>query len=316
MRPRLSFLGAVVLGLAALASLPWPSATPTAAQSAQPRLVLFELFASTCPSCVEAGAAMDVVADRYEQAGLPVVFIEYNSHDQVGNRVDRWYDACPDWRSCYLPMELVDSGWRWACGPKDYVSTYTALVDEALDRPALVDLTATYRRSGFDVDVQLHVVNRSGFDLGPANSATANVIVYERARVLNASRFARAAAAVPVDPVLPNAGEATVQIPLRNVLVGDWNRTEVVAVLDYRPEESASRYESLQAAVASEALPPTATLPPSATPSPSPSPTATETPAQTYTPTVTPTWTGEPLYLPLARSPAAGEGALGRRRGP
>lgn len=302
MRSRLSFLVAVFLGLTVLASMPRPGAAPATAQSAQPRLVVFELFASTCPSCVEAGAAMDVVADRYEQAGSPVVFIEYNSHDPLGNRVDRWYDACPDWRNCYLPMELVDSGWRWACGPKDYASTYTTLVDQALDRPALVDLTATYRRAGFDVDVRLDVVNRSGFDLGPANGATANVIVYERARVLNSNRFARAAAAVPVEPVLPNAGEATLQVPLRNVLVGDWNRTEVVAVLDYRPEESASRYESLQAAVASEALPPTATPPPSATPSPSPSPTATETPSRTFTPTVTPTWTGAPLYLPLAHA--------------
>ena len=117
--------------------------TGLAVRAAPKRTVVFELFGSTCAACRSAGEAVDALAAQYEQSGLPVVFIEYRSSEYLGNRLDRWYEACPNWRACYLPLELVDSGWRWSCGPKDYLSAYTELVQQALANPASGELAAS-----------------------------------------------------------------------------------------------------------------------------------------------------------------------------
>ena len=284
------------------------TATAGQAQERQ-RLVVFEFFDSTCPTCVEAGQALDAVALEYEQAGRPVVFIEYPSTEYMGNRLDRWYEACTDWQSCYLPIELVDSGWRWSCGPKDHRAVYIGLVDEALANPAGADLTASFNRVGMNVEVRIQAVNHIGSALGPDNDASLVVIVYERVKVMNTSRFARAAVEVPLDAPLADGARGDYQVQLWAPMVDSWDRAVVVALLDYRPNPASERHESLQAAIATEDLPASATPSPSPTPpataTVSPSPTATVTPGPSPTPTATPIWLEPPRYVPLASRGAA-----------
>lgn len=272
-------------------------------QEHQDRLVVFEYFDSTCATCVEAGEALDRVALEYEEAGRPVVFIEYASSDTMGNRLDRWYQACPDWRRCYLPLELVDSGWRWSCGPKNHRAIYLGLVQEALGNPAGADLTAHYARSGRTVDVHVQVMNRSGRALGPDNQAALIVIVYEKVKVMNTSRFARAAIEVPLEAPLPDGSQGNYRIELPAPAVARWDRAVVVALLDYRPDPSSERRESLQAAIATEGLPATATprISPTtpATATVTPSPTATATAGPSPTATSTPVWLAPPRFVPL-----------------
>jgi thiol-disulfide isomerase/thioredoxin len=284
-------LVAASVSIAGLAALGAGAAAPH--QAGPARLVVFEFFDSTCPTCVEASRAVEALAEEYAQAGRRVVFVEYSSASTLGNRLDRWYEACPVWQSCYLPLELVDSGWRWACGPKDHLAVYRSLVDEALANPPRAELTATYKREGDDLDMRIRAVNRSGRSLGPANDATVTVIVYENVRVLNTGRYARAAVDAPIGSSLADGAAADYRLQLADVAVSQWDRAVVLALIDYQPDPNSEAHEALQSVIAVEEMPATATP----TPTPGPSP----------TPTATPVWLDSPLMLPAvmraARAP-------------
>lgn len=284
----------ICVAVAALLAIGQQAVPITHAQAPAPRLVVFELFDSTCSTCVEAGAAVDVLARRYAEQHKPVVFVEYYSSDAPANRMDRWYDALPNWGDCYLPLELIDSGWRAGCGPKDFIAQYTALVDQALAVPAGVDLEGYYTRSGDSLDVWLSITNRGQQRLGIDNRATANVIVFENARVMNTDRFGRASASVGLKPSLLAGAHHTYNMHLDDVPVAHWDRAVVLVMVDYRPNDDSSHYESLQAAIAVEGTPPAPT--PSA--SPTPSPTATLGATATRSPSSSATANGSATQSP------------------
>ena len=292
MRRTVLLAGLALAAAAGLIAGPVLLARGSSAAVPPKRLVVFELFGSSCPACVDAGEVVDALAESYGRAGRPVVFIEYASGRFLGNRLDRWYDACPNWRACYLPLELVDSGWRWSCGPKDYRAVYIDLVDQGLARPAGAALAAHYTRSGRGLDVTVRVTNHSGRPIGPANDATVNVIVVEQTRVQNTARFARAAAALPLQADLADGDNADYRVSLADAAVADWDRAFVVVLVDFRPDGDSAHYEALQAAIATEGMP--------ATPSPSPTSAPSATPTVPGPPTATPVWTGEPVFLPFA----------------
>jgi hypothetical protein len=209
---------------------------------------------------------------------------------------------------------MIDSGWRYTCGPEDFHSVYSNLVNQALQHPAGADLNGVFIRTGNHLDVWLEVTNWSGKTLGPVNNATANVLVVERTKVVHTTRFVRAAGdtAFPLD--LAPGATGIYRVQLDNVAVGRWDRVFVVVLVDYRPDIGSPHYEALQAAIAEEALPsPTPTVPatvaPTATPTASPPATATETATATPTstdtaePTPTASATAEPSATATVPSP-------------
>jgi hypothetical protein len=246
---------------------------------------------------------VEQLAKEYDQAHLPVLFLEHNVNQPPGNRIDRWWAAYDQRRSCGVPWVIIDSGWRYTCGLEDFRAVYTNLVNQALQRPAGADVSANFVRTGNHLDVWLRVTNWSGRPLGPANDATANVLVVERTKVVHTTRFVRAAAdsAVPLD--LPPGRMGTYRLQLDNVAVGQWDRAFVVALVDYHPDAASTRYEALQAAIAVEAPPPSPTPTRTATPPATATPTVTATPLATDTATPGPTAAATPVPSITVTSP-------------
>jgi len=222
------------------------------------------------------------------QAGKPVVFLEQNVYDPVGVRIDRYWDSVEQGPGFGVPFDMVDSGFRthygWENTQRDYETVFMAMVDEALERPAGAAIEAYYQRSDRDVTVNTRITNLSGLTLDyNTNGATAHAMVYERTPVVHTNRFVRAALPLAVRHLEPGA-TMDLDFFLETVPVQYWDRAAVVVLLDYRPDPAGStRWESLQAAVAVEGTPPTATPDWTATS------TATDTPRVTPTPSITPT---------------------------
>ena len=72
------------------------------------------------------------VDGQVEEAGKPVLLIEYSVNDDGNQRIDRWYSAYDQQRELALPFVTVDSGWRWTCGSEDFRTVYKGMVDAAL----------------------------------------------------------------------------------------------------------------------------------------------------------------------------------------
>jgi hypothetical protein len=259
---------------------------------------------------VAAGAVVEQLAQEYERAHLPVLFLEHNVDQPPGNRIDRWWDAVDPRRSCEVPLVMIDSGWRHTCGPESFRAVYTNLVNQALQHQAGADITASFTRTGNHLDVWLRVTNWSGVALGPAKDATVNVLVVERTKVVHTTRFVRAAADVAVPLALAPGLTGSYRVQLDNVPVGEWSRAFVLALVDYRPDATSTRHEALQSAIAVEAPPSSPTPPPTVTPPPTLTPPATATPAATTTSvatdTVTPGSTAAATPVPSATATPPG----------
>ena len=207
-----------------------------------------------------------------------MLFLEQNVYRPVGNRIDRFYDARGT-RTCGVPWVIVDSGLRYTCGYEDFTKRYRTLVTEAMSTPAEAEIEGWFLRTDNDLRVHVEVTNRTGRTLGFANWPTINVLVYEEARVYQTRRFVRAAAQLDVDGLIPDGMSTAADIELLDVYAKDWAKAHVIALFDYRPEPTESRFVSAQAVEVTEGVPPT----------PSPVPTfASDTPK---------------VFLPLAIGP-------------
>ena len=101
------------------------------------------------------------------------------------------------------------------------------------------------------------------------NNATVNVLVYENKRVVQTNRIVRAAAARYMG-TLSNNNKGTFHLSLTAGSVASWDDAVVVALVEYRPDVNKSAFDMMQAAIAVEGMPPTAT--PTPTPWPTPTP--------------------------------------------
>jgi hypothetical protein len=243
---------------------------------------------------------VDQLAQEYGQARDPVLFLEHNVNSPPGNRIDRWRAAADPRRTCYVPLVLIDGGWRHTCGQEDFRAVYASLVNQALQRPAGADITAHFTRAGNHLDVWARVANGSGVPLGRANDATVNVLVVERTRVVHTLRFVRAAASIALPLDLAPGLTGTYRVQLDNVPVARWDRAFVVVLVDYRPDAAATRYEALQSAIAVEPPPPSPTPPPTATSAATMTPTVTAMPTRTATPLAAATATPAPTATATA----------------
>jgi len=213
--------------------------------------------------CKSAGAVVDYLAYEYERAGKNVIFLEHNIDDPQGPRLDRWYDAYGGQPSFAVPLVMADSGYRVSGGYEDYQNKYRLMVDACLERPAGAELHAWYQRDGQNLEVTVTAVNRSGVEWTRENLATVNVIVYEDTHAQQTDRIVRAATARYTGTLAPN-DEGTYHLSLTNVHLAG-----VLALVEYRPDPAKTPFEMLQAVIAVEGVPPTAT------PSPTPWPTVT-----------------------------------------
>jgi hypothetical protein len=194
------------------------------------------------------------LSDEFDRADKPVLFLEQNANKPLGNRIDRFWAAVQNQSTGGVPYVIVDSGHQVMSGWAAFVAEYRYLVNQELLRPAGAAISTQYERSGNNIDVTARVTNLSGATLSPDNDATLNVLVFERTRVIHTNRFVRAVDDIPVRPALADGATATYNLPLDDVPVEQWGRSEVVVMLDYQPDGPNGKYDMLQAAVAGPAL--------------------------------------------------------------
>ena len=195
---------------------------------------------------------MDSLAVEY--ADQPVVFLEQDVNNPLGDRYDRWWAAYGDAThvaSClvavYLPLDMVDSGYRVSSGPADWGAVYRSMVDDALARPPQAEIHATKRRVGDVISVDAQIVNRSGVRIGTMlNEARLHLIVYEEARVGATGRIVRAATSRDIEPDVATGGARRVSLSSPAIAGVDWAKVHAIVLLDYRPQAS-GRFDMLQA---------------------------------------------------------------------
>lgn len=202
-----------------------------------------------------------------EYAGQPVVFIEQNTDDSLGNRISRWWQAfyaAGNSGSAYLPQAMANSGHQVADGSivfpgastDKFYDAYKAMIDEELARPPQAAIQAHAQRVGDIMQITAWVTIPSQAPPSYTNDAVVGAIVYEDKHVLLTDRFARAAVSTNVYPEL-QPGETTVITletePLNGV---DWNNLHTVVYVESRVDSGNGEeiYDMLQAAMAQPAV--------------------------------------------------------------
>jgi hypothetical protein len=145
---------------------------------------------------------------------------------------------------------MVDSGNQISNGWQDFYSVYQAMVDASLLRPPKAEIQAYWWRAGNLVQFYVQVKNLSAVTLSSAaNSAAVHAIVYEDTHVKLTDRFGRAAAAVDIPDLAPNA-TAVFTLPGLDLVGVNWDKLGAVVLVDYVPVASSGAFDMLQAAVA------------------------------------------------------------------
>jgi hypothetical protein len=202
--------------------------------------------------------AVDQLAKDY--AGKPVVFVEQNVDDPLGDRSSKWweaYDATGDEGLVALPLAMVSSGHQIAQGlsvspgptVEKFYNLYQTTIETELDRPPAAGLEAFSQRVGNRIRVTVWVTNGSDRLLEYwQNQAAVNAIVYEETHVALTDRFVRAAVDTFITTALPAHETAAFRLETPELSDVQWDRLHTVAFVDYRPEGGA--FDMLQAAVA------------------------------------------------------------------
>jgi hypothetical protein len=183
---------------------------------------------------------VDDLADEY--ADQPVVFLEHDVDDPQGDRISRFWAAYGP-GSVTLPLIMVDSGEEISYGYVAFASTYRAMVNRALARPAQARLVVDRQRLGNSYSFEVQVTNLSDTTLSSSNEASVHVIVYEDTHVADTDRFVRAATSVGITSLAPDETKTyNLTIALQDV---NWSKLHSVVLVDYRP---GGAYDMLQAA--------------------------------------------------------------------
>lgn len=202
-----------------------------------------------------AGPAVDQLAEEY--GGQPVVFIEQDVDNTLGDRVSRWWRAFPDSDSIYLPLAMVNSGHQVSDGSiafpsastLEYHDAFKTMIDQELTRPPKAVIEAYNQRSGDTIEITAWF---SIDDPAYINNVVVGVIVYENKHVLLTERFARAAVESYVYPD-PFPGETT-QVTLETEPLSgvDWSKLHTIVYVESIPDTGTSTepFDMLQAVVA------------------------------------------------------------------
>jgi len=221
------------------------------------RLIVFEAFLSIyCGFCQSAAGVIESQLVP-EYAGRPVLFLE---HDVLlgytDPRYSRWWDGYQVGGTVGYPLVMVDSGDQVAerfTGGTDFYNLYKGMVDAALAVPegqAKVQVNAN--RVGDSVAFTVDVTNQGSVTLGPANSATVWVLVYEQSDSGPVSggltsRYVRAKVSQAMSANLSPGASAQYVLTVDSLSGVDWSKMHAVVIVDYKPNPSIRPYDTYQA---------------------------------------------------------------------
>ena len=224
---------------------------------------------------------VDQLQTDYKNANKNVLMIEYDVDGTRGwTRPARWWTAQGGGGSATLPLIDVDSGFKTTMGSVDFAKIYKKMIDEALRRKAGVDLESAYKVVNNDVLVTMRLTNRSGVTLSSGNSTTLNAVIWLDKKILHTGRTAVAEQVNGLcgKPLL-NGETATCVVTMKDKAKDlSGSSSHVLALVDYRPGNTAGPYESLNAAHAIKGELPPLVVPPTAEPTQAPEPTPTTPP--------------------------------------
>lgn len=192
--------------------------------------------------------AIEQLAKQYQ--GEPVVFLESDFYNDELQR-DLYFWAAHKGPASF-PMVIVDSGNQVSSGYNSSTTNYKQMVDTALARPAGADVRASWWRDDDRIVAEVQVTNRTTVPLGGANAAQVHVIVYENTKVKLTSRFVRAEVSQQIGQDfmdLQPGATATYLLGSEDLTGVDWDKLDVVAIVDYRPVQGGP-FDALQSALA------------------------------------------------------------------
>ena len=188
-----------------------------------------------------------------EYSEQPVLFLEQDVDNALGNRNWRWWAAFEGDRAV-LPEAMVSSGHQVADGSiifsgDTFDDHYRGMVQAELSRAPQADIEAYAQRADDRIVVTAWITNLSASTLGPETSASVSALVYEDTHVLLTDRFVRAAPYDTVYPALAPGGVRAFRLETDALSGVAWDRLHTVVLVDYRPQGSEA-YDMLQAAPA------------------------------------------------------------------
>lgn len=206
---------------------------------------------------------IDQIAQEY--ANQPVIVLDYHFSIDVPPLFNppqaRWdviQASVPPGTPLGLTWTVVDSGRLYHRGASTYdeaYDNYTAMIDDALTQPAAAEIHTFWWRDGSTVKVTATVTNNSTVTLSTDNNAGVYGIVKEtgmRYETHTTSHPALNAAKTAISGLEPGQ-TATFTIDVPDINPTDWNKIEVIVLVDYQTATDAP-YEQLQAAIANQAL--------------------------------------------------------------
>ncbi|MEJ5310436.1 MAG: choice-of-anchor Q domain-containing protein [Anaerolineae bacterium] len=219
------------------------------------RLIVFEAFLSL--SCGFCQTAAPIIDDQLvpEYAGRPVLFLEHNVDVNTPRR-SRWWDGWAVGGTVGYPLVMTDSGNQVAerlTSGTDFYTVYKTMVDAALAVPeGQADIQATAVRTGDVVNFTINVTNRGSVTLGPSNSATVWVLVYEQSASGPVAdgltqRYVRAQVSQALSANLAPNGSAQYILTVDTLSGVDWSKMHAVVIVDYKPNPSMRPYNTYQA---------------------------------------------------------------------
>jgi hypothetical protein len=210
----------------------------------QQRLVVFETFTRTaCPICTEAKAALLDV-----QAAFPgdrLLVVDQSVDAPLEGRLDRWLAAYHGTGDIYLPLVMVDSGNEISNGSVSFVSHYSQMIEDAMDRPTAARMAVVDDHRGDLHTFSIRLSNDSGETLSATNGARLTVLLFEEVADGGRLPFAAAAASTPITTLAD--GETRDFVLEAYAPDFDPDRTRWVVIADYRPEGSDGAYDTLHA---------------------------------------------------------------------
>lgn len=206
---------------------------------------------------------IDQLAQEY--SSQPVVVLDYHFSIDVPPLFNppqaRWdviQASVPPGTPLGLTWTVVDSGRLYHRGASTYDEayfTYKAMIEDALTQPATAEISAFWWRDGSTVKVTATVTNNSTITLSADNNAGVYGIVKEtgvRYETHTTSHPALNAVKTAIPSLAPGQ-TATFDIEVPDINPTDWDKIEVIVLVDYQTATDAP-YEQLQAAIANQAL--------------------------------------------------------------
>ncbi len=189
--------------------------------------------------------------DEYAAANKPVVFFEQSVYSSVGpSRKTVWWNAFGG-GSATFPFVMADSGYWVKSGVTNFKTESKAAIDAALLRPPKAAISAMVNRVNNTLHFTGEVTSLSGVDL---DTTVLYAIVYEDVNApVSGKGLTGKYVRVVTETYLQDpsdSGTATFDLQTEELTnVGDWNKLHPVVVVDYYPNSSSNKHDSLQVAV-------------------------------------------------------------------